>query len=353
MENLDSQGHGRGVRAIAVIGAAGIVGKSLVRKLSVDPKVDRIVAVDKHQLNFTSEKVVAVRKDIIKESFSADLQGCDSVIYLVEDRSRRSDNSVAQAGLKHVLEQMNTAGVPHLVLLSSAMVYGAHLDNPIPITETHTRRPIPNLAHASIKTSLEELAESNAAASNLQVAILRPTTTVSDKNMSWISLAIRLASLVRSEEIDPPAQFLHFDDLVSALVLSAFKQLDGIYNVAPDGWIGGEAFRDLSSEPEHKLSGPLKSVYINLLKFAGLLQVPAGLETYINLPWVVSNDKLRNAGWEPTFTNEEAYIESSPLPYWRRLVLERRQEVALVGVGVAGVVAVVSGYKLFRWLLKK
>ena len=50
----------------------------------------------------------------------------------------------------------------------------------------------------------------------------------------------------RFGEDDPPAQFLHLDDLASAVVLAAEQQLDGVYNVAPDGWVAGERVRALA-----------------------------------------------------------------------------------------------------------
>ena len=45
----------------------------------------------------------------------------------------------------------------------------------------------------------------------------------------------------RFGEDDPPAQFLHLDDLASAVVLAVDQRLDGVFNVAPDGWVAGRA----------------------------------------------------------------------------------------------------------------
>ena len=45
----------------------------------------------------------------------------------------------------------------------------------------------------------------------------------------------------RFGEDDPPAQFLHLDDLASAVVLAAEQRVStAVYNVAPDGWVAGE-----------------------------------------------------------------------------------------------------------------
>ena len=48
-------------------------------------------------------------------------------------------------------------------------------------------------------------------------------------------------------------------------------------------------------------------------------------------PWVVSNGRLRAAGWAPTVTNEQTYVESTEAPWWAMVSPKRRQELALGG----------------------
>ena len=57
-------------------------------------------------------------------------------------------------------------------------------------------------------------------------------------------------------------------------------------------------------------------------------------------PWTVANDKLRSAGWTPTVTNEQAYVEGTEAKWWTMVTPKRRQEIALgamVGVIAVGV----------------
>src|SRR5207302_9169192 len=58
-------------------------------------------------------------------------------------------------------------------------------------------------------------------------------------------------------------------------------------------------------------------------------------------PWVVANDRLRAAGWQPTHTNEEAFVAAARPNPFSRLFARRRQEVTLAGAAIvaAGVVA--------------
>jgi hypothetical protein len=74
---------------------------------------------------------------------------------------------------------------------------------------------------------------------------------------------------------------------------------------------------------------------------------PPGLLPYTMHPWVVANDRIKAAGWKPTFTNEEAYVAGHRPTPWATVSPQRRQEIALAGLGaavlglVAGVVALI------------
>jgi hypothetical protein len=68
----------------------------------------------------------------------------------------------------------------------------------------------------------------------------------------------------------------------------------------------------------------------------------------------VANDKLRAEGWVPTVTNEQAYVEGTEARWWTMITPKRRQEVALAGVVVAGVIGVVTAAVLpMRWLRRR
>jgi hypothetical protein len=60
-------------------------------------------------------------------------------------------------------------------------------------------------------------------------------------------------------------------------------------------------------------------------------------------PWLVANDKLRAAGWEPTVSNEQAYVEGTESPWWTMLSPKRKQELALGGMGLVGLIAIAVG----------
>jgi nucleoside-diphosphate-sugar epimerase len=138
-------------------------------------------------------------------------------------------------------------------------------------------------------------------------------------------------------------QLLHLDDLAAAVELAAVERVDGIFNVAPDGWVSGEVARALAGDPP-RLRLPAWAV-TGLAALAWRWKVgrmPPGLAPYTAYPWVVANDRLKAAGWSPKHTNEETFVDATTGTPWSRLSPKRRQELAL-GAATAGALAVAGG----------
>jgi nucleoside-diphosphate-sugar epimerase len=144
---------------------------------------------------------------------------------------------------------------------------------------------------------------------------------------------------IRAGADEPPGQFVHVDDVASAVVLAHRQRLDGPFNVAPDGWIPGEQVRALGGAPRLRLPERLTTRLAGLRWRLGLAPTPPGAIPLTIHPWVIANDRLRAAGWEPEHTNEEAYVAGHAPRPWERLSPRRRQEVALAAAaaGLAGI----------------
>jgi len=246
-------------------------------------------------------------------------------------------------GTPELLAQLSAAGVGHLVLLSSAMVYGAWPNNPVPLTEDAALRPDPSFSFAHQLAQVEQLVDDwRLSESGRRVAVLRPVLAMAADGTSSVVRALAAGMGHRFGEEDAPAQFLHLDDLASAVELAVQADLDGVFNVAPDGWIPGERVRALSGEgPRLRLPAPLADL---LAAWQWRFQrgpIPPALWPYVRLPWLVANDRLKAVGWRPTVTNEQAYVEGTESKWWTMLTPKRKQEIAL-GAMVASSVGVVS-----------
>ena len=334
---------------VVVTGAAGGVGRRVLHRLAADASVARIVAIDLNPLVAPPDGVEAHRADLGTVDLADLLDGADVVLHLAFAADTETDPGAEHSnveGTRRLLIAAAEAGVAHVVLGSSAFVYGAWANNPVPITEDAPLRPNAELAYAVQRAQAEHLvAEWVDAVPGRTAAVLRPCLALGPDGTGWIARSLAAAAGMRLGEEDQPAQFLHLDDLVDAVELARVARLDGAFNVAPDGWVPGESVRALAvGRPRLRLPAAMA---IRIARLRWRFQrgpIPPGLLPFTMHPVLIANDKLRAAGWVPTHTNEQAYVAGTETPWWSLLSPSRKQELALGGasVGVLGVVVAIG-----------
>jgi nucleoside-diphosphate-sugar epimerase len=232
----------------------------------------------------------------------------------------------------------------HLVLVSSAMVYGAWENNPVPLTEDAPLRPDNEFAYARQLATVEQMADEwRTAAPGRTVTVLRPVIALAANGTSGLARALAAGLGQRFAVDDPPSQFLHLDDLASAVAIAAEQSLDGVFNVAPDGYVPAAQVRALAgAAPRLQLPDRLADLVNSLRWRFQRGPIPPGLRSYTRSSWLVANDRLKARGWRPTVTNEQAYVEGTEAKWWTMITPKRRQELAL-GAMVVGGVGVIAG----------
>ena len=231
------------------------------------------------------------------------------------------------------------------------MVYGAWANNPVPLTEAATLRP------SSSHPAIVGLAEAERLAAqladdhpDLDVAVLRPTVTVHPDRAAWLAASPWSARGLLVGDVEPPAQYLHRDDLVSAIALVALEGHSGAFNVAPDGWLGAEQVRELAG-PRPRAGLPAEAAeQLRALRWQfDRTGTSPELAPWVRHPWVVSSDRLRALGWVPRHRNEEVFVEATPPGRFGELDAGARQRLALGVIGAVVVGAGVAGVAILRW----
>lgn len=348
---------------VLLTGAAGPLGRRLLSILAKAPDVREVIAVDSVDLapvrsawKAGGSTLHTVRGRLASLDLTEVVAGVDQVIHLASGTGDELDGTgvsgVDVPGTRALLAALGP--VCSMVVLSSATVYGAWPQNPIPLTERAAVRPNPGLEFANQKAEVERLVFNWAATapSEPALAILRPTLTLSAESLEWMERSAWGVVGLRAGSDVPPAQFLRLDDLASAIELARTLRLDGPFNVAPDGWIPPDDLVGLrGAGPRVPLPPPVAARLASLSYRMSLSSTPSGAVPYTMFPWVVANDQLRGAGWKPEWTNEETFVAGTRAGPWATLNARRRQELGLA-VAVLGVVGLVLAVVLAlrRWL---
>jgi nucleoside-diphosphate-sugar epimerase len=318
------------VRTVVVTGAGGGLGSRVVRRLQSVP------GIEVHQIGrpeaVIGEGVLPDHVDVVVHLAAGDHDALA--------KRRRS----AVDGTAELLAVAGERGATAIVLLSSALVYGAWPNNPVPLTEDAVLRPDNAFAFARQLAVVEQLVDDwRLQGAGRVAAVLRPVPSMAADGTTSLARALAAGVGRRLGEDDVPAQFLHLDDLADAAVLATVAGLDGVYNVSPDGWVPGPRVRALAGHPPRlRLPERVASVVDDLRWRFQRGPIPPGLRPYTQSPWMVANDRLRTAGWSPTVTNEQAFVEGTEARWWTMLTPKRKQEIALGAMGVAGLLAAVG-----------
>ncbi len=276
-----------------------------------------------------------------------------------DTRARRGES--VTRGAASMLELAQAHGVEHVVVVSSAMVYGAWANNPVPLTEDAALRPDLDFVFARQLAAVEQMVDDwRTSAPGRTATVLRPVISMAADGTSSLARALAAGMGQRSGEEDPGAQFLHLDDLASAILLATEQRLDGVFNVAPDGWVDGERVRALAgSTPKIKLPDRVGEVVSRIRWRFQRGPIPPGLRSYTKSPWLVANDRLKAAGWQPENSNEQAYVEGTEAKWWTMVTPKRKQELslgAMVGAGIgliAGIFVIVRRVRRARTQLSR
>ena len=343
---------------IAVTGAAGPVGRRLCAQLAADPDVELVRAIDRRRVQLPDRVRGDPRRDRIQEcgvhlrdaDLDAVLDGVDAVCHLA------GSDPLEDAPVDHdlvttsrLLDAMARAGTGQLVARTTATVYGAWPDNPVPLTEAAELRPNAASPWVQVRAQVEErIREFACEHPDVAVAVLRPTVTVSEEGPDELGRVLAAARVVAPPDGSSPAQFVHVDDVVAAFEAVRRARGEGAFNVAPDGSVPADRIRALVGGAPRL---PLPAWLARRLTAIGwryqLAPTPPGFVPFVTETWVVANDRLRSLGWEPTMTNEEAYVAGHAAAPWAQISPKRRQELALgataavlVGGGIAAATAV-------------
>lgn len=291
---------------MVVTGGAGLVGQALLRRLLAErdrPLALDLVAPDVPEAEFR-------RADLLEADLASLFDGADAVVHLAarvdppHPRRREAMRRLHEEGTWRVVRAATQAGVRRLVLCSSAVVYGARPDNPVPLTEDRPVRPLPTFPYAVDKARQEEIVLS--ADRELEVALARPAIVYGRGARSYLTELLRLAPgiLPALDGRRPPLQFVHTDDVATALAALARTSVAGAFNVAGGDLASYEAVAKRAGLRVVDVRRSAVAPFLDVAQWMvpGSLRAPSYVLDHLMYPFVVSTARLsRELGVEPRY----------------------------------------------------
>lgn len=281
-------------RTVMVTGAAGSVGRRVVRDLAAEGF--EVHAVDRREEAELPAGVTAHRADVRKRGFEDLLKKVRprALVHLARVRSFQVPSAerhrVNFEGTVHALETALRTGVRKVLFLSRHTVYGALPDHPHFLNEDH-----PPSAGRTFP-EIQDLVAADLYACGLlwrhpeaEVMVLRPVNALGPSINTLFSSYLASQRVFTIAGYDPLYQVLHEDDLALAIRLSLAPELKGVFNVTGPGEVPLHVIVEESGARRVPLPEALVRMVQGRLGFA---RVPQGAIDFLKFPCTVDGTRF-------------------------------------------------------------
>jgi nucleoside-diphosphate-sugar epimerase len=356
---------------IAVTGAASPAGRAVLQYLlsrtGEDPAGPRpagtrprkIVAIDAADRTDAARMdddraagVVWRHADVASPEVADALAEVDVVVHLAtaDDLALVLSQSAADRRVRAVraAQAVSTAtaavGARRLIVVTSAMVFGARPENPVPLPDDATSRADPDDGLIGDLLEVERVLERIPRVHpGLSLTVIRPAALVGPGVDTAVTRHFEAPRLLVLRGAGTRWQFCHVDDLATAV----WAALD----LGLDGWLTAGSTDSLAEDDVEQLSGMRRLEVPAGLAFStaerlhrvGVLPTPASELAYVVHPWVIGSATLTAAGWTPVHDNEGCLRELLEEVSGRRTVVGRRVDRRDAAMGAAGAAVALVG----------
>jgi nucleoside-diphosphate-sugar epimerase len=321
--NLARPGR-RGGPLVAVTGAAGPAGAAVAAGLQLGvgerggPR--GVIAVDTRQgdLEGPEWRVGDAATPMVADC----LAGADVVVHVAapddleaaQAQSREERRGRAVRAAQAVATAAAAVGARHLVVVTSAMVHGARQDNPVPLDDDAPVDAAPDDGLVGDLLEVEHvIGLVPSVHPGLTVTVIRPAALVGPGVDTVTTRHFEAPRLLVLRGGHGRWQFCHVDDLATAVETVIRERIAGGVTVGSDGALEDGDLERLSGMRRLEVPQGIAFGTAERLHRLGVMSMPGTDLAYVVYPWVVSSRRLREAGWEPRYDNDEclaALLES-------------------------------------------
>jgi UDP-glucose 4-epimerase len=288
-------------------GLASFWGGRVARALENRPDVETIIGLDTTEPVVALERTEFVRVDdrysilarIVRATQVDTVVHASLTVDSTRSGSRRihEDNVIGTINLLAAVAARESA-VRHLVIKSSALVYGAGPHDPYWFAETTARTspartPIER-SLLEVESHLHDFGEDNPA---VRVAVLRFANVLGDDIVTPLSKALDLPLVPTIAGFDPLMQFVAESDVVRSIEFAVHEGLSGTYNVAGSGRLPWSEILAIAGRRPLLLPPVLTLLTAEALARIGALDLPREVLALLRYGRGIDNRRLREAGF--------------------------------------------------------
>ena len=308
-----SDSTSRRLSIVAVTGSRTYLGTELLRQLSDDPSIDRLIAIDLGEPDVISDKLTCYPLDLSSPSAGVELakilrnEKPDTLIHGAFLSSPTHDpvlaHEVEDVGTMHVLDACAQTQPDRLLLLSTTMVYGANANNPNYLSEDAKLTTGIQSSFVKNKVNAEEqvlrFARNHEA---MDVCSLRfaPILGPNVVNVFTRFFSRPIAPTVAGA--DPLMQVVHEQDAVRAALLALRQSSRGVYNIVGKDVLPYSTLLALLGRVPLPMPTSLARLAGRVLWAMRLSEVPASLLDHLRYVCVADGSKASETlGFEPVY----------------------------------------------------
>lgn len=298
-----------------ITGISGYLGGLLLKAMEKDEAIEKVIGVDVREPSFKPDKLEFHTGDVRDPGLAKLMQGADAVLHMafildeIKDKTLTDDININ--GSRNVFDCAIEAGVNWIVFLSSMAAFAGHPDNNFPIQDDDYPKGHRGIYYTYAKAEMEHylrfLRERDP---GLEVTVLRPCIIAGPNINNTVVQLFSKPYAARPKGLNPEAQFITEDALVSAIMLILDKHAVGNYNITSDDYMTLKEMMKASNTFAPPVPFGLLCRFVETAFKLGISPVSAHWMRMLAYQMVGSNEKMKELGWKPGKPTLEIFKES-------------------------------------------
>ncbi|WP_427384673.1 NAD-dependent epimerase/dehydratase family protein [Janibacter sp. G56] len=317
---------------VLITGVSRHLGGAFARRLSTDESVGRIIGVDVVPPPHSIGRAEFVRADIRSPMIGRimDAAGVDTVVHMsviatqAGGASRTAQKEINVIGTMQLLAAcQKSTTLRHIVVKSTAGVYGSSPKDPAMFTEDMSARRLPTSGFGKDSVEVEGYVRGfSRRRPDLGVSILRFANVIGPEIRTAFTDYYSLPVVPIPFGYDARLQFVHEKDCVGALHRAArVSEGVGVVNVAGDGVITVSQAAALAGRAHVRVPPQSSALISQMLARAGVIGYTSDQIKLLTFGRGIETTRMRTVlGYEPEFTTRGAFLDFArhiPVPVWR------------------------------------